>query len=308
MTDHWVITVLIENSVQRAGLQAEHGLAFHLEAGARAVLFDTGQTSLVLRNAEALGIRWDRLDAIVLSHGHYDHTGGLEAVRAAAPQARLFLHPAALAPKFSRQPDGSGRSIGMPRRTAEALASEPLVRWTPGPTEIIPGLFLTGEIPRNSGFEDTGGDFFLDAACTQPDPLRDDQALFFDTDDGLVILLGCGHSGVVNTVEYIGSLTGQRRVHTLLGGLHLLRASPERMQRTLEAFHSWQPRQIAVGHCTGPAAAARLGSEFPANCFSCAVGSRLAVPAPPAAAGSRSPASRAGARSGTGCSGAAPQK
>lgn len=279
MSNDWVITVLVENSVQRAGLLAEHGLAFHLQAGDRTVLFDTGQTDLVLRNAKALRIRWDNLSAIVLSHGHYDHTGGLEAVRTVAPQARLFLHPAAVAPKFSRGPDGAGRYIGMPPRTVEALASEPLVTWTTGPTEIIPGLFLTGEIPRNSEFEDTGGDFFLDAACTQPDPLRDDQALYFDSDEGLVILLGCGHSGVVNTVDYIRSLTGRRPIHTVLGGLHLLHAAAERMQRTLAAFHAWHPRQIAVGHCTGMAATARLSSEFPAACLSCAVGSRLMIPA-----------------------------
>jgi 7,8-dihydropterin-6-yl-methyl-4-(beta-D-ribofuranosyl)aminobenzene 5'-phosphate synthase len=280
MSNDWVITVLVENSVPRAGLQAEHGLAFHLQAGDRTVLFDAGQSDLVRRNAEALGIRWDNLSAIVLSHGHYDHTGGLDAVRTVAPQARLFLHPAAVAPKFSRGPEGAGRYIGMPPRTAEALASEPLVTWTTGPTEIIPGLFVTGEIPRNSEFEDTGGDFFLDAACTRPDPLEDDQALFFDTRDGLVILLGCGHSGVVNTVEHIRKLTGRRPVHTLLGGLHLLRAGPDRMHRTLAAFHDWQPHQIAVGHCTGMAATARLWAEFPGRCQPCAAGSRLALPAP----------------------------
>ncbi len=280
MSDPWVITVLVENSVQRAGLQAEHGLAVHLQAGDRAVLFDTGQTGLVLRNAAALGLHWDGLDAIVLSHGHYDHTGGLAAVRAAAPHARRFLHPAALAPKFSRGPDGAGRYIGMPRPAAQALVNDPAVTWTPSPVEVIPGLFLTGAIPRNTGFEDTGGDFFLDPACTRPDPLEDDQALFFDTREGLVILLGCGHSGVINTVEHIRRLTGRRPIHTLLGGLHLLRASAERMRRTLAAFHDWQPRQIAAGHCTGLPALARLWSEFPARCLPCAVGSRLAVPAP----------------------------
>ncbi|HPC59984.1 MAG TPA: MBL fold metallo-hydrolase [Verrucomicrobiota bacterium] len=280
MSDAWVITVLVENSVHRAGLQAEHGLAVHLQAGDRAVLFDTGQTGLVLRNAAALGIGWDGLDAIVLSHGHYDHTGGLEALHAAAPHARRFLHPAALAPKFSRGPDGAGRYIGMPRPAAQALVNDPAVTWTPSPVEVIPGLFLTGAIPRNTGFEDTGGDFFLDPACTRPDPLEDDQALFFDTPQGLVILLGCGHSGVVNTVEHIRSLTGRRPIHTLLGGLHLLRASAERMRRTLAAFHDWQPRQIAAGHCTGLPALARLGSEFPTRCLPCAVGTRLTVPAP----------------------------
>ena len=151
---------------------------------------------MLLENAASLGVPLGDLCAVVLSHGHYDHTGGLIAVRGAAPQVRLFLHPAALLPKFSVNPDGSARSVGMNVASVQTVreAAEAVV-WTTKPTEMLDGIFVTGEIPRRNSFEDTGGRFFLDEACTQPDPLLDDQALFFDTRDGLVVLLGCAHAG-----------------------------------------------------------------------------------------------------------------
>jgi 7,8-dihydropterin-6-yl-methyl-4-(beta-D-ribofuranosyl)aminobenzene 5'-phosphate synthase len=136
----------------------------------------------------------------------------------------------------------------------------------------LEGIFVTGEIPRQNAFENTGGRFFLDAACTRPDPLLDDQALFFDTADGLVVLLGCGHAGVVNTLDYVQRLTDGRPIHTILGGLHLGTASPERIGKTIAAFRRWDLRQLSPCHCTGMSAMAQLWTAFPARCSSCAVG------------------------------------
>ena len=137
---------------------------------------------------------------------------------------------------------------------------------------MLEGIFVTGEIPRQNAFEDTGGRFFLDAACTRPDPLLDDQALFFDTTEGLVVLLGCAHSGVVNTLEHIRHLAGGRPIHTILGGLHLLAGAPERMEKTIAAFRRLDIQGLAPAHCTSLPALAQLWSAFPGRCFSCAVG------------------------------------
>jgi 7,8-dihydropterin-6-yl-methyl-4-(beta-D-ribofuranosyl)aminobenzene 5'-phosphate synthase len=270
------ITTLVENSVHARGLRAEHGLSFHLQAGPRSLLFDTGQSLLLLHNAPKLGINLAETDAIVLSHGHNDHTGGIAAAREAAPQARLFLHPAALSPKFAADPNGASRPIGIDVASAEAIRKAASgVVWTTKPTEVLDGIFVTGEIPRANHFEETGGRFFLDPACTQPDPLSDDQALFFDTADGLVVLLGCAHSGVINTLKHVRHLAGGRPIHTVLGGMHLLTASPERMDQTIAAFRRLDIQRLAPAHCTGLPAIARLWNAFPQRCTPCAVGMRM---------------------------------
>ena len=187
------ITVLIENSASRRGLKAEHGWACLIEVNGRRVLFDTGQTDLLLDNARALGCALDDLDAIVLSHGHYDHTGGLAAVNALAPAARLFFHPAALAPKYTARADGSADDIGLPATARETLANrDAAVVMTRVSREIVPGLLVTGEIPRQTGFEDVGGRFFS-MLLRQADPLLDDQAVFLPTAAGVVVVLrACG--------------------------------------------------------------------------------------------------------------------
>ena len=272
MKETTVVTTLVENSVHARGLLAEHGLAFHLQAGPRSLLFDTGQSDLLLHNALKLRISLANAEAIVLSHGHNDHTGGLTAAHEAAPQARLFLHRAAVSQKFVRNPGGTTRSIGMDEATAETVRSAAnAVVWTRKPTEVLDGIFVTGEIPRQNTFEDTGGPFFRDEAGAQPDPLLDDQALYFDTQEGLVVLLGCSHAGVVNTLEHVRHLAAGRPIHTVLGGMHMHAASPERTEKTVAAFRRLDIQRLAPAHCTGLPAIAQLWTAFPGRCVPCAV-------------------------------------
>jgi len=276
MSETIIITVLVDDSVHGRELVAEHGLAFHVQAGADSLLFDTGQSALLVQNAKCLGVDLSRLRAITLSHGHYDHTGGLHAVWALAPGAELYAHPAALARRFVRNPDATTRDVGISERSREAIqAHAPQLHRTAMPSEALKNFFLTGEIPRTTAFEDMGIHFVLDEAGTQPDPIMDDQALFFDTQDGVVVLLGCAHAGVVNTLRHIRRLTHDRPIHAVLGGMHLLAAGPERMAHTVEALRELDVQRMAPAHCTGAVATARLWSEFPQTCAACSVGSRF---------------------------------
>ena len=207
MTQNVRITTLVENSTFRPGLLAEHGLAFWIECGQRRILFDTGQSDILIRNAKALGINLAETDAIVLSHGHYDHTGGLSAVLDIATKAIVYLHPAAIEPKFGRK-GPKCRPIGMPEHAKETIRSREVVR-TEKPTQIYRRITVTGQIPHINNFEDVGGAFFLDESCQKSDKLLDDQTLFIESPKGLVVVFGCAHAGVVNTLHRIADLSGR---------------------------------------------------------------------------------------------------
>jgi 7,8-dihydropterin-6-yl-methyl-4-(beta-D-ribofuranosyl)aminobenzene 5'-phosphate synthase len=270
------VTTLVENTVYSRGLLAEHGLSFLIEADGRRILFDTGQGRAILENAPQLDMRFDSLEAVVLSHGHYDHTGGLAEVLRTAGQPKLLLHPAAVDGKYLRLEAPPHRRIGMPDRSLRQLESaRQEIVWTRAPTEVVPGVQATGEIPRATSFEDVGGASYQDELCQEPDPLVDDQALFADSAAGLVVILGCAHSGVVNTLDYVSRLTGRSKVHAVLGGMHLMRVSKERIAATGDALEKYGVEKIAPCHCTGSQAVSYFRSRFGERVLDCPTGTRI---------------------------------
>jgi 7,8-dihydropterin-6-yl-methyl-4-(beta-D-ribofuranosyl)aminobenzene 5'-phosphate synthase len=272
------ITVLAENTVRRTGLLAEHGLALWIEADGRRVLFDTGQGNALGHNATQLGVPLDAAEFIVISHGHYDHTGGLETALDANDRASICLHPGALEAKFAKEKSPPHRGIGIPRVHRQVLRQgAQRLLWTCEPTTLFDGVHLTGEIPRRNDFEDTGGPFYRDEACSEPDPLVDDQALYIETPAGLVVVVGCAHAGVVNTLDYVAGLTGRDRMYAVLGGMHLGRATPRRLEETLAALKRYGVAQVGTAHCTGMHAASYLWSGLSGGCSECSVGSVIAV-------------------------------
>jgi 7,8-dihydropterin-6-yl-methyl-4-(beta-D-ribofuranosyl)aminobenzene 5'-phosphate synthase len=281
MIGHLQITVLADNYVAAPNLLAEHGLSMLIEADGCRILFDTGQSRVAMHNADILGIHLSRLDAVVLSHGHFDHTGGLADLLQEHSPPAVFLHPAAAEPKYARSEEPPHRSIGMPKSSRQALdAFQGRVVWTQSPTEVVPGVWCTGEIPRLQGNDQSTSGFFLEAECRTPDPLADDQALYMDTPKGLVVIAGCAHAGVVNTLDQVCSLTGRKEVHTLAGGFHLGRTSHEQMERTANAIGRRNCRLLAPCHCTGMGAHAYLRARFHSLVQDVGVGTRLVLGEP----------------------------
>jgi 7,8-dihydropterin-6-yl-methyl-4-(beta-D-ribofuranosyl)aminobenzene 5'-phosphate synthase len=273
MSPRGTITVLVDNHATGPGLIAEHGWAVRLDLGTRRILFDTGQTNAILANVLRLGIDLSETDTIVLSHGHYDHTGGLaDVLDAAGGGIPVYAHPGALGPKYHHGDKGV-RSIGMPPHCLERVQpGRAKVRTVTGPTEIAPGLFLTGPIPRRHRQEEDDEGFRLDREGRQVDPLTDDQALFRRTPAGTIVLLGCAHAGLINTLDYIQHRTGGEPIHTILGGMHLRSASDERIAWTVKALQQFSIERFYPAHCTGTRPVAAFEAAFPGRCLPCGVG------------------------------------
>jgi 7,8-dihydropterin-6-yl-methyl-4-(beta-D-ribofuranosyl)aminobenzene 5'-phosphate synthase len=256
------ITILIDNEA-REGLASEHGFSLWLEADNRHILFDTGQGGTIARNAEALGIDLGLADSIVLSHGHYDHSGGLSEILQHARKADLYCHPGSVSPRYSVR-NGTSRTIRMPSTSMVALDRLPQnqLHWIQHRHFLTERIGLTGPIPRKSDFEDTGGPFFLDRKGQRADPIDDDLALWVRTDKGLVVIVGCAHAGLVNTLRHVQHCTDNMPIRAVIGGFHLLNATPRRLERTIMALRQFSPDFIVPCHCTGEMAVAALRDAF----------------------------------------------
>jgi 7,8-dihydropterin-6-yl-methyl-4-(beta-D-ribofuranosyl)aminobenzene 5'-phosphate synthase len=250
------ITVLVDN-LAADGFGCEHGLSLWIKHPEGNVLFDAGQSSLVADNATKAVVDLSSADAIVLSHGHYDHTGGLAAVP--ANDCPVYLHSAALEEKYKRLGQG-GKYIGMPDSARVALAGR-VIRFTEQRTQIFRSLFATGSIGGAKDIKPEGY-FYTDSACSTPDMFADDQAVYMETSRGLLVVLGCTHSGLENTLNHICRLTGQKQIYAVIGGMHLSKASDKEIEDVAGVLKDYGVEKIYPLHCTGKRAKEKLGACF----------------------------------------------
>ena len=271
------ITTLSENTAGMPGVLAEWGLSILVETDDIRVLMDTGASISVPHNASAMGIDLAAVDKIVLSHGHYDHTGGLRDVLPLTRGVEVIAHPDIFAAKYARYGEQARYAgIPFPREAMEALASLTLSR---EPVWLTGDIVTTGEIPMITQYEKIDPPLCVkEGGGLVSDPLRDDRALIIKTDDGLVVILGCGHRGIINTLYHARELTGVDVVHTVVGGTHLIQASEERVLLTAAALREFGVRRLGVSHCTGMPAAMTLAREFGDIFFFNNTGTRIAVP------------------------------
>jgi 7,8-dihydropterin-6-yl-methyl-4-(beta-D-ribofuranosyl)aminobenzene 5'-phosphate synthase len=271
-------TVLVdERAPAGTGLATEHGLCVLVQAGEASVLLDAGLEGACVQNAARLRADLSSAQPIVLSHGHYDHTGGLAALLGAIGPREVVAHPAVFGERYAqRKNDARRRRVGIPvtRDALEAVGAS--FRLEAGPTEVGPGIMTTGVIPRQTEFETPNPDLFVSAGRSRrPDPFEDDQALVVRTRRGPVVILGCAHAGVVNTLRYAAQLAGSAGVHAVMGGMHLLAAGDDQIEQTIQGMRDLGVERIMPCHCTGEQATARLAEAFGSGFTAGAVGSRL---------------------------------
>lgn len=254
------ITTLVENNcvidehTKAEGLLGEHGSSFYIKTGGKKILFDTGNGFTLLNNVKALNINLAELDAIVLSHAHQDHTGGLEAVLKLTGEIDVFVHPAIFKPKYTVEDGKEPRRFSLPetKEQYESLGAKFRLK-EEKKTKIAENIYTIGPVERIKPSDDARmhtrhikeNDQFI------PDAFSDEQALVIDMPEGLVIVLGCTHNGLENTISEIFKTMEQKRIAGIIGGLHLCDTGPERIKELAGWLGDLQVGQLVIGHCTG---------------------------------------------------------
>lgn len=261
--DEATVTILAEDTAgYDTSLTARFGLSMLLEARQGVhqtqILYDTNQAaSPILDNLKTLRLSIDQLNSIFLSHCHFDHTGGLLGILQALGRSMPVIgHPSLFRPCFEMQPGGLS-PIGVSGYTIHDLecAGASLIL-TRDPIKLMAGVMTTGEIPRTHDFELPGEMYTVQHGSLVRDPLEDDAAAVLNFPEGLVILAGCCHAGIANTIARAKALTGLSKVHAVIGGLHLWDATEDRLNKTVQALQ--EVDYVFAGHCTGLPAMAKL--------------------------------------------------
>lgn len=241
------VKILVENSVAKENLLAEHGLSFLIGYREKNYLFDTGQGLALINNMKNLDIEVSDIDGVLLSHGHYDHGNGLQEILALNSELKLFAHPEVFIPKYS------DKKVNLVPRGLK-IKKEEIQNFKPirKATEVSAGLWMTGEIPRRHNLEEVSNKFKREiSGQIQQDNFIDEQAVFIETKKGLVVLLACTHAGVINTLEHIKSLIGSQKIHAIIGGMHLINANQKRINETVSYLAQLNFELIVPLHCTG---------------------------------------------------------
>lgn len=275
------ITILCENLVGRRVGLGEHGFSAFIETERGNLLFDAGSGHSIVSNSLVMNKDLKNIKKILLSHGHYDHTGGLPEVLKMKGQVDVHAHPHVFLDRFSIRKEGdteTRRFVGLPCKKGYLESLGANFVFNTDFIEVEAGIFLTGEVPRKTSFEKPDPSLLSGiGGKSVPDIFFDDQSLTLDTDRGLVLILGCAHSGMINIINHVIDKIKKEKIHAILGGTHLDFLTPEQLEESIHSLKKMEVEKVGVSHCTGLRAAFRLNQEFGDRYFYGCVGSVLEI-------------------------------
>ena len=270
------VQCLVDNSVQpSSAFWGEHGLAFLIDSedGGR-LLFDTGASGpVLLHDLDCAGVDVGTIDAVVLSHSHPDHTGGLPTLLERRPGLPVYAHPELLRPRYSEK-GGVKTPKGLPL-SPDALRRQATLKLSESREAVLPGIWTSGEIKERSEPEGRSAQHLVrDGDDWLPDPYRDDLSLVLETGAGLVVVCGCCHAGLLNILAHVRRHFGEDPV-AIVGGTHLVGADPGQLAHTVDRLREFHSPMLHLNHCTGPAAFLALSQAFGERVSHCPAGASL---------------------------------
>jgi 7,8-dihydropterin-6-yl-methyl-4-(beta-D-ribofuranosyl)aminobenzene 5'-phosphate synthase len=260
------VQILCDNNIAGIDFLGEHGFSAVVACNAGQYLFDTGQGWTLPHNARQRGLRFDDLDGIFLSHGHYDHTGGLRWVLEQTGPINVHAHPDVFGPHLALPVDDPAkppRDVGCPqsKEALEALGGRFVFH--AATAEIAPGLWFISGYDRQPAQTPADGKLVRPGkAGPVTDPIAEDASLLVQTASGPILLLGCAHGGVLNILDHIRKRLGIKRLQAVLGGTHLMFFSPDQVRAVIAALERFEVALVGVSHCTGDMAALQLVQHF----------------------------------------------
>jgi len=278
------ITTLSENAAIMGNFLAEWGLSILIETDEVNILLDTGRSISATYNADTLGIDLNKIDKIVLSHSHYDHTGGLREMlrRIRKEEVEVIAHPHIWVNRYNRREGKPDKFMGMPFPRQELENFGATFNMTTKPVKITDNITTSGEVPMVTDFEKVAFGkterFIKEDTGLKPDELLDDQAIFINTEQGLVVITGCAHRGIINTLYHAQQITGVKSIQAVIGGAHLKDAPEERIWLTIAALKELNIQKLGLCHCTDLPAIMLMAHEFGEKFFFNNAGTVIELP------------------------------